>query len=182
MLKSLFLWYAWTQADHICINQKGILRKFSYSFHLTNKISSVECMTSRFSLKALNENKKILMLSQLKSHRWRLPVVQVHYEAAYEFQVIDIIYFDYFFFFFFEIIRKIFEFFLRNKFVCVTTLKKFIAFINQIRKNCFFKSDIFTYGFVFQLLISFYDVVISTPNNQTRTFVRLLYIITPIIC
>ena len=84
-------------------------------------------------------------------------------------------------FFFFEIIGKIFEFFLRNKFVCVKALKKFIAFINQIRKNCFFKSDIFTYGFVFQLLISFYDVVISTSNNQTGTFARLLYIITPII-
>ena len=84
--------------------------------------------------------------------------------------------------FFFEIIGKIFEFFLRNKFLCVKTLKKFIALINQVRKNCFFKSDIFTYGFVFQLLISFYDVVISTPNNETRTFVRLLYIIAPIIC
>ena len=72
---------------------------------------------------------------------------------------------------------KVFEFFSRNKLACIKTLKNYIAFINQVRKNCFSEVDIFIYGFVFQLPIHFFDVVISTQNNHTRTFVRLLPIL-----
>ena len=124
-------------------------------------------MTSRFALNALNENQEALILSLLElsvglwilGNRYNLPRLVV----------------------FIEIIGKVFEFFLHNKFVCVKILEIPIAFINQVQKNCFFKVDNFIYGFVFQLLISFFDVVISTPNNHTRNFVRLLSNNAPII-
>ena len=54
-------------------------------FILSIKSAESRIMTSRFALKALNENQENLMLSLLELHSWRLRVFQVHYEAAYEF-------------------------------------------------------------------------------------------------
>ena len=79
---------------HLHLLERNRRELFLFFTFFQSNLHSLQCMTCHFILKALNENQETQMLSLVEFHSWRLRVFQVYYKAAYDFQVIDIIYLD----------------------------------------------------------------------------------------